>query len=105
MLGDSAGRESKQLKREIIKRVSSNAYLVDGKIELELRKPFDSLMIQQVGTQFEKTNKGLSKAKFSKWLQRLECICRYFAFDKRAFCSDLRLEERMSKNTDEWVMG
>jgi hypothetical protein len=34
---------SRQLKREILKSVSSNAYLIDGKLELELRKPFDIL--------------------------------------------------------------
>ena len=60
---------SKQLKREIIKSVSSNAYLVDGKIELKLRKPFDSLMIGQFDTQPKKTERGLSKAKFSNWLR------------------------------------
>ncbi len=38
------------------------------------------------------------------WLQRLEYIARYFAFEKGAYCPNLRLEERMANETDEWVM-
>ena len=38
------------------------------------------------------------------WLQRLEAIARYFAFEKGAYCPNLRLEERLANKTDEWVM-
>ena len=40
----------------------------------------------------------------NNWLQRLEAICRYFAFEKGAYCPNLRLEERLANKTDEWVM-
>jgi hypothetical protein len=42
--------------------------------------------------------------KTKEWLQRLEAICRYFAFEKGAYCPNLRLEERLANKTDEWVM-
>ena len=61
---------SKQLKREILKSLSSNAYLVDGKIELELRKPFDTLLIPRFDTSAKKAHNGLSSHKFSNWLPR-----------------------------------
>ena len=49
---------SRQLKREILKSVSSNAYLIDGKLELELRKPFDILFVKPLdkGTNGESEN-------------------------------------------------
>jgi site-specific DNA recombinase len=59
---------SKQLKREILKSLSSNAYLNDGKIELKLRKPFDVLLIPQIDTDKEKAQKSLSVPEFSNWL-------------------------------------
>lgn len=63
---------SKQLKREILKSLSSNAYLVDGKIELELRKPFDVLLIPQLDEDKKKAQKSLSAPEFSNWLLELD---------------------------------
>jgi len=46
----------------------------------------------------------LDANKSKKWLQRLEAICRYFAFEKGAYCPNLRLDERLANKTDDWVM-
>jgi len=59
------------------------------KLEYKVKEPFASIV---------KANK------YENWLQRLEAIARYFAFEKGAYCPNLRLDERLENKTDEWVM-
>jgi len=101
-------------RKYIFAEIGSNFILKDSELSLEVHNPYIEFknLRSHAPARLEppKTlcEKGLMvdlKRSHPIWLQRLECICRYFAFDKGAFCSNLRLEERMTKKTDEWVMG
>jgi hypothetical protein len=71
-------QEKKSTKREILKSLSSNAYLIDGKIELELRKPFDVLLIPELDENKKKAQKSLSAPEFFNWLGRWDSNPRHF---------------------------
>ena len=109
----------KQTKREILRSIGSNMFLEGGKLRFEFRKPFDILLKEPLkkgliavaensenanAAHQKRTKKSFSGAYISEWLHRLESIARYFAFEKGAYCPNLRLEERMASGSDEWIM-
>jgi hypothetical protein len=79
------------------------------KRKADLKEPFSLLLQTKAsGISSEPRYKSIKQTKntpkgeeMSTWLQRLEAICRYFAFEKGAYCPNLRLDERLANKTDE----
>jgi hypothetical protein len=110
----------KKTKREIFFALSSNLFLKDGKLLITakkgilfLKKSNDSLVsLLPENPKFEPIDNGLCKGESgcynplnTVWLGRIEYIARYFAFEKGAYWPNLKLEERLANETDEWVMA